>query len=76
MKKVTETGCLSSVPPSSGEPPAPKCRAAACFPQVKSNRAPSPAERETLAGFACPSNCKRLIHVWHDRQRWPEVREL
>ncbi len=44
--------------------------------QVKSNRSPSPAERETLAAFACPSNCKRLVHVWHDRQRWPEVREL
>jgi len=44
--------------------------------QCKSNRAPAPAERETLAGFACPSNCKRLVHVWHDRQRWPEVREL
>jgi Holliday junction resolvase len=44
--------------------------------QVKSNRAPSPTERESLAAFPCPSNCKRLIHVWHDRQRWPEVREL
>ena len=44
--------------------------------QVKSNRAPSPVERETLAGFACPANCKRLIHVWRDRQKWPEVMEL
>lgn len=44
--------------------------------QVKSNRPPSPAERETLAAFTCPPNCKRLIHVWHDRQRLPVVREL
>jgi len=44
--------------------------------QVKSNRAPAPAEREALALFPCPPNCKRLVHVWHDRQRWPEVREV
>jgi hypothetical protein len=47
-----------------------------CLVQVKSNRAPAPAEREALALFPCSPNCKRLIHVWHDRQRWPEVREL
>jgi Holliday junction resolvase len=44
--------------------------------QVKSNRPPSPAEREALALFPCPANCKRLIHVWVDRQRWPRVTEL
>jgi len=44
--------------------------------QVKSNRAPSPAEREALWLFPCPQNCTRLVHVWHDSQRWPEVREL
>jgi Holliday junction resolvase len=44
--------------------------------QVKSNRAPSPAEREGLARFPCPVNCKRLIHVWFDRQRVPVVTEL
>lgn len=44
--------------------------------QVKSNRPPAPAERETPAGFSCPSNCKRLVHVRHDRQRWPLVTEL
>jgi len=44
--------------------------------QVKSNRPPSPAEREALALFACPPNCKRLVHTWYDRQRWPRVMEL
>lgn len=44
--------------------------------QVKSNRPPAPAEREALALFPCPSNCKRLVHVWFDRQRWPRVTEL
>jgi len=44
--------------------------------QCKSNRAPSPAEREALKLFPCPANCKRLIHVWVDRQRWPRVTEL
>ncbi len=44
--------------------------------QVKSNRAPSPAERETLAGFRCPTNCRRLIHVWKDRARFPVVAEV
>jgi hypothetical protein len=44
--------------------------------QCKSNRPPSPAERETLAAFRCPPNCRRLIHVWHDRERMPRVTEL
>ena len=44
--------------------------------QVKSNRPPSPAEREALAGFRCPPNTRRLIHVWHDRERVPRVVEL
>jgi Holliday junction resolvase len=42
--------------------------------QCESNRPPSLAEREALTLFLSPSNCKRLVHVWHDRQRWPEVR--
>lgn len=44
--------------------------------QVKSNRPPAPAEREALALSPCPSNCERVVPVWHDRQRRPEVREL
>lgn len=44
--------------------------------QVKVNRPPAPAEREALSLFVCPPNCKRLIHVWRDRRRLPEVKEL
>jgi len=42
--------------------------------QVKSNRPPSPAEREALRLFVAPPNARKLIHVWHDRQRQPDVR--
>jgi Holliday junction resolvase len=41
--------------------------------QVKSNRPPSPAERETLTLFACPPNCRRILHIWYDRERMPRV---
>ena len=41
--------------------------------QVKANRPPSPAERETLRLFQAPTNCRKLIHVWRDRARQPEV---
>lgn len=44
--------------------------------QVKSNDWPRSDEMETLKNFACPPNCKRLIHRWRDRQRLPDVREL
>lgn len=43
--------------------------------QVKSNRNASPAEREAMRMFAAPSCARKLIHIWHDRQRIPEVRE-
>lgn len=44
--------------------------------QVKSNRLPSPAEREVLQAFPCPPNTKKLIHVWEDRKKLPRVIEL
>jgi len=44
--------------------------------QVKSNRQPPPAEREQLQDFRCPSNCRKLIHVWKDYARQPLVKEL
>jgi hypothetical protein len=31
---------------------------------------------EALALSPCPSNCERVVHIWHDRQRSAEVREL
>jgi len=44
--------------------------------QVKSNRWPCPAEMEVLKNFACPMNCRRLVHVWRDRARLPITKEL
>jgi Holliday junction resolvase len=44
--------------------------------QVKTRDWPSSEEMETLQGFACPSNCRRLVHRWRDRQRLPDVREI
>jgi Archaeal holliday junction resolvase (hjc) len=41
--------------------------------QCKSNRGPSPVEREALGLFRCPSNCKRAVHIWRDRRRFPDV---
>lgn len=44
--------------------------------QVKSNRAPRRAEMEALRGFHVPPGVKKLLHVWKDRQRKPEVMEI
>ena len=44
--------------------------------QVKSNRLPSPAERESMKLFPAPANFRRLVHVWYDRARLPRVEEL
>ena len=44
--------------------------------QVKSRDWPGTAEMEALRDFPCPPQCKKLIHRWRDRQRWPDVREV
>ena len=44
--------------------------------QVKTRDWPGSAEMETLKGFPCPPNCKRIVHRWRDRQKLPDVREL
>ncbi len=44
--------------------------------QVKTRDWPGAVEMETLAGFRCPANCRRLVHRWRDRQRLPDVKEL
>lgn len=44
--------------------------------QVRSNRTPGPLERRELAEFPAPTNCQKLIHVWHDRKALPVVTEL
>jgi hypothetical protein len=44
--------------------------------QVKTRDWPGAVEMETLSGFRCPANCRRLVHRWRDRQRLPDVKEL
>lgn len=41
--------------------------------QVKSNRKPSKAELETIRNMLTPNNCRKLIHVWLDRQAMPNI---
>lgn len=44
--------------------------------QVKTRDWPSAAETETLHLFPVPSNARKLVHRWRDRERLPDVREL
>jgi Holliday junction resolvase len=44
--------------------------------QVKSNRMPGTVEIEAIKNFNAPANCRKLIHVWQDRQRLPFVKEV
>jgi hypothetical protein len=44
--------------------------------QVKSNRWPSSAETEAIALFPVPPNCRKLVHVWMDRQSVPKIKEI
>lgn len=44
--------------------------------QVKSNEWPRSAEMDTLRAFPAPSNARKLVHRWRDRQREPDVREV
>jgi len=44
--------------------------------QVKSNRWPGAEEMETLRAFRAPANCRKLVHVWRDRQKLPDVKEI
>ena len=44
--------------------------------QVKSRDWPGTLELEELRSFACPPNCRRIIHRWKDRVPVPDVKEL
>lgn len=44
--------------------------------QVKSNQWSGTVEMEQLKLFACPPNCRKLVHRWRDRMRLPDVKEL
>jgi len=44
--------------------------------QVKTNRWPGSIEMEAMREFPAPPNARKLIHVWRDRQRSPDTREI
>ncbi|MGB7069116.1 MAG: hypothetical protein WBD22_06445 [Pyrinomonadaceae bacterium] len=44
--------------------------------QVKSNRNPSRAELDRIRELDTPESCRKVIHVWKDRQSLPEIREV
>jgi Holliday junction resolvase len=44
--------------------------------QVKSNDWPGSVEMEALRGFVAPSNARKLVHRWRDRQRLPDTRKV
>ena len=44
--------------------------------QVKTRDWPGAAEMETLKQFPAPTNCRKLVHRWRDRQQTPDVRKV
>ena len=44
--------------------------------QVKTTNWPGTAETEAIKLFKAPSNAKKLIHRWRDRQKLPDTKEL
>lgn len=44
--------------------------------QVKTRDWPGSVEMDTLRTFSAPTNTKKLIHRWRDRQRTPDVKEI
>lgn len=46
------------------------------FVQVKSNRWPGSVEMEAMQLFVVPSNGRKVVHRWDDRQRMPRVRDV
>jgi hypothetical protein len=44
--------------------------------QVKTNRSPGALERRALAEWPAPPGTLKLIHVWRDYRRTPEVEEV
>lgn len=49
---------------------------AICLIQVKTGRPPPPAERERLREFPAPAGVEKLVHIWRDYQRAPDVRRI
>ena len=44
--------------------------------QVKTRDWPGSVEMEAIREFRCAPMCKKLVHRWRDRQRFPDVREV
>ena len=44
--------------------------------QVKTRDWPGSVEMETIRLFPAPSNARKLVHRWRDRQRTPDVKEV
>ena len=44
--------------------------------QVKTRDWPGSVEMETIKNFVAPSNARKLVHRWRDRQPIPDVREV
>lgn len=44
--------------------------------QVKTRDWPGSVEMETLTMFRAPSNARKIVHRWRDRQRLPDVKEI
>ena len=44
--------------------------------QVKSNRLPCTTEMDAIGKLDTPLNCRKMVHVWKDRQSVPIVKEI
>jgi len=44
--------------------------------QVKTNRPPGRAEMQAMTALRVPSFCKKLLHIWKDRVKLPEIIEI
>ena len=52
------------------------CSADVVLLQVKTRDWPGSVEMEQLRLFPAPTNCRKLVHRWRDRQSVPDVRDL
>jgi hypothetical protein len=52
------------------------CTVSALAALLLANGWPGTVEMEILRSLMAPANCRRLVHRWRDRQRWPDVQAL
>ena len=47
------------------------------FVQVKrSSTSPSPTEIADLKALIVPPNCRKVVHLWRPRQKFPEINNI